>query len=65
MTATPSMPFNLLIEPYGEDASTHAAMSADAMMEKGNLDGFAVWRPIIKAVEELSSAEQPNGITRH
>jgi hypothetical protein len=33
---------NLLIEHYGEDASIHAAMSADALMEKGDLDGFAV-----------------------
>ena len=56
---------NLLIERYGEDASIHAAMSADAMMEKGDLDGFAVWKLIIKAVDELLSAEQPNGITRH
>ena len=29
------MPFNLLIERYGEDAPIHAAMSADAMMAKG------------------------------
>jgi hypothetical protein len=31
---------NLLIERYGEDASIHAAMSADAMMAKGDLDGY-------------------------
>jgi|ETNmetMinimDraft_20_1059909.scaffolds.fasta_scaffold304119_1 hypothetical protein len=31
---------NLLIERYGEDASIHAAISADAMMAKGNLDGY-------------------------
>ena len=42
---------NLLIERYGDDASTHAAMSADAMMKKGDLDGYAVWRLIIKVVE--------------
>ena len=44
---------NLLIERYGEDAPIHAAMSADAMMAKGDLDGFAVWRLILKAVDEL------------
>ena len=38
-----------------EDASTHAAMSADAMMEKGDLDGFAVWKLIMKAVDELEA----------
>ena len=31
---------NLLIERYGEDASIHAAMSADKMMAKGDLDGL-------------------------
>ena len=55
---------NLLIERYGEDAQIHAAMSADKMMAKGDLDGFAVWRLIIKAVDELLSVEQPRGITR-
>ena len=33
---------NLLIERYGEDASIHASMRADAMMEKGDVDGYAV-----------------------
>ena len=32
---------NLLIERYGEEASIHAAMSTDAMMEKDDLDGYA------------------------
>ena len=50
---------NLLTERYGEDASIHAPMSADAMMEKGDLDGFAVWRLIIKAVDELLANGPP------
>ena len=41
---------NLLIERYGEDAPIHAAMSADKMMERGNMDGRAVWKRIVKAV---------------
>ena len=32
-----------------------AAMRADAMMEKGDLDGYAVWKRIVKATEELLS----------
>ena len=35
---------NLLVERHGAEASIHAAMSADAMLEKGGLDGAAVWR---------------------
>ncbi len=50
---------NLLTERCGEDASTHAAMSADAMMEKGDLDGYAVWKLIMKAVDGLEAKERP------
>ena len=34
-----------------------AAMRADAMLDKGDLDGAAVWRRIVKAIEELQRAE--------
>lgn len=56
---------NLLIERYGKDASTHAAMSADAMMEKGDLDGYAVWKLIINAVDELEAKERPDSAKVH
>ena len=32
-------------------------MWTDAMLEKGDLDGYAVWRRILKAVGELQRAE--------
>jgi hypothetical protein len=38
-------------------------MRADAMLEKGDLDGYAVWKRIVKAVEELLSMERPDGAT--
>ena len=56
---------NLLIERYGEDASTHAAMSADAMMEKGDLDGYAVWKLIMKAVDDLDAKERSGSAKLH
>ena len=56
---------NLLIERYGDDAPIHAAMSADAMMAKGDLDGFAVWRLILKAVDELQAGERPSSAGVH
>ncbi len=31
----------------------HAAMKADAMLEKGDMDGRAVWLRVVEAVEEL------------
>ncbi len=32
-------------------------MRADAMLEKGDLDGYAVFKRIVKAVEELQRVE--------
>ncbi len=44
---------NVLVKRHGEDAPIEAAMKADAMLEKGDLDGAAVWKRILRAVEEL------------
>ncbi len=54
---------NVLVKQHGQDAPIHAAMKADAMLDKGDLGGYAVWRRIIKAVEELLSKERPAGVT--
>ncbi len=32
-------------------------MRADAMLDKGALDGFAVWKRVLRAVEELQRVE--------
>ena len=48
---------NLLIQQHGEEASIHAAMKADEMLEKGDLDGKAVWLRVVKAIEELHATE--------
>ncbi len=52
---------NILVRQHGEDAPIHAAMRADAMLEKGDMKGYAVWKRIVKAVEELLSKERPDG----
>ena len=54
---------NVLVKRHGNDAPIEAAMRADAMLDKGDLDGCAVWRRIVKAVEELLSKERPAGVT--
>ncbi len=48
---------NFLVKQHGEDAPIHAAMRADAMLEAGDLDGLAVWRRILRAVEEIQGVE--------
>ncbi len=47
----------VLVKQHGEDAPTPAAMRADAMLDKGDLDGCAVWRRILRAVAELQRVE--------
>ena len=43
----------LLISQHGQDAATEAARRADALRDKGDLDGQAVWLRIGTAVLDL------------
>ncbi len=52
---------NLLVKQHGKDAPIHAAMRADAMLEKGDLDGYGVWKRILRAVGELQGAAPTPG----
>ncbi len=52
---------NLLIKQHGDEASIHAAMRADELLEAGDLDGAAMWRRIIRAIEELQRREPREG----
>ena len=54
---------HLLVKRHGEDAPIEAAMRADAMLDRGDLGGYAAWKRIVKAVEELLSKERPAGVT--
>ncbi len=47
---------NLLVKRHGADAPIQATMRADAMLDKGELGGYAVWRRILRAVGELQRA---------
>ncbi len=50
---------NLLIDQHGDEAPIHAAMRADELLEAGDLDGQAVWKRIIRAIEELQNRGPP------
>jgi hypothetical protein len=47
----------LLIDQYGAHASVHAAMKADAMLARGDLDGFGVWMRIGRAIEKMQATQ--------
>ncbi len=46
-------------------APVHAAMRADAMLEKGDLEGASVWKRILRAVEELQGTAPKPGEAVH
>jgi hypothetical protein len=52
---------NVLVKRYGEDAALEAAQSADAMLEKGCLDGQKIWKRILAAVKEIQREERREG----
>ncbi len=56
---------NVLVTRHGADAPIYAAKRADTMLDKGNLDGFSVWKRILWAVEELQRPESGPGAWVH
>ncbi len=55
----------LLVDKHGAEAPIHAAMKADAMLDKGDMDGAATWRRVIKAVEEMLATKRRGGDALH
>ncbi len=56
---------SLIVKRHGEDAPIHAAMQADALLEAGDLDGLAVWKRVLRAVEELQGTAPKSGEAVH
>ena len=52
---------NVLIREHGEDAAPEAAQRADAMLEKGSVDGQRVWKRVLAAVREIQRQEPREG----
>ncbi len=55
----------LLIDQHGDEAPIHAAMRADELLDRGDLDGAAVWRRIVSAVNELLADTPADGASIH
>ncbi len=49
---------NVLICEHGEDAALDATTWAIAMLDKGDLDRYAVWKRILRAVDEIQRIER-------
>ncbi len=55
----------MLVKQHGADAPIEAAMRADELLDKGDLDGCAVWKRILRAVEELQGTDPKPGEAVH
>ncbi len=56
---------NVLVKRHGQDAPIQAAMRADELLEAGDLDGYAVWKRVLRAVEELQGTAPKSGEAVH
>ncbi len=52
---------NVLVKHYGDDAALEAAQRADAMLEKGSVDGQRVWKRVLAAMEAIQRQEPREG----
>ncbi len=55
----------LLVDRHGDEASIHAAMRVDAMLDKGDMEGRAVWLRILQAIRELLDTRPGTGENVH
>jgi len=49
-----------MIRLHGGNAAIHAAIRADALQRIGDKEGYAVWKRIVVAINELTSTD-PSG----
>ncbi len=55
----------VLVKHHGEDAPVEAAMRADALLEVGDVEGCAMFKRVLRAVEELRREEMEAGERAH
>ncbi len=53
----------VLMRERDEDAVIEAAMRADALLDKGDMQGRAVWLRVLAAIKDLEATE-PEGTVR-
>ncbi len=56
---------NVIINQYGKDAQIHSTKRASAMLDKGDLGAYAVWKRILRVIEELQRKAPKSGETVH
>ena len=54
----------ILIREHGVGAVIEAALEADKMLDRGDPDGLATWKRIIKAIDVLQAKDRPEGASQ-
>ena len=52
---------SVLIWEHGDEADLVAAQRADEFLDKGDVDGSAVWKRVLKAIKEIQREEPHEG----
>ena len=55
----------LLIDKHGDDAALIAIKRATKMLDAGNVDGYAVWKRILRAIEDMKQETPRPGEHQH
>ena len=55
----------VLVREHGADSPIRAAMQHDALLERGDLDGAAVWKRVLAAIDVLLDKQKPDGAALH
>jgi len=56
---------NVILWRHGKDAQIHSTKRAIAMLDKDDLDAYAIWKRILRAVEELQRTAPKSGEAVH
>ncbi len=52
---------SVLIREHGAEADLEAAQRADALLERGAIDGQRVWKRVLRAIKEIQRQEPREG----
>ncbi len=52
---------NIMVKRHGADARIAAAQRADQLLDAGDVTGFAVWKRIVAAIEDIQSTVPQGG----
>ena len=55
----------LIVDQHSDEAPIFAAMQADKMLERGDMEGRAAWHRILAAVRELLTCQRSASSTAH